>query len=176
MATELTLACDLPGALAQIEEIFWETSARQEFPSAEERQRFLDRYLGEYLRNYPQYVWVARQGDQVLGYILGVASTSEARTIRENSPHLELFEDMYGRYPAHLHINCRAQARGHGVGSDLVKRFERELVKQGVTGVHLITSPTARNVGFYLKNGYAHKVERLWNDRPLLLLGKTLQV
>lgn len=157
-----------------IQEIFWETSARSDFETPLERQEFLERYLLLYTRDYPEQVLVAVENNEVLGYILGVPDTKAASKILSANAHLELFEELYERYPAHLHINFRSKARGRGLGSLLIQAFEEHLRGQGVNGLHLITSATARNVGFYLKNGFAHKVEKLWNGRPILFLGKKL--
>jgi hypothetical protein len=60
------------------------------------------------------------------------------------------------------------------VGALLLHAFESELRNSSVTGVHLITAAGARNVSFYTKNGYAHRVERLWEGRSLLFMGKSL--
>lgn len=163
-----------PNFLAQVEEIFWETSARHDFTDQAEKVAFQDRYLNCYTRDYPEHVLVAVQGERVLGYVLGVMHTLEAKSILTQTPHLEVFRDLYERYPAHLHINFRAEARGQGLGSELITAFTSHVVANGVSGLHLITSPSARNVSFYQKNGFLHRVERLWNGRPLLLLGKNL--
>lgn len=59
------------------------------------------------------------------------------------------------KYPGHLHMNVAAGYQGHGLGSQLITRFEERMKEQGVTGVHLGT--TARNqkaVPFYKKHGY----------------------
>jgi hypothetical protein len=56
----------------------------------------------------------------------------------------------------------------------LIEELEADLQKIGVAGLHLITLSGARNVSFYQRLGFQHKVERLWNGKPLLFLGKTL--
>ena len=171
-AQELKLK--VPTVFSQIEAIFWETSARKAFASDDEKIHFRARYLDTYLTQYSEHVFVAALGERVLGYILGVPETLKATDILKSSPHLEIFEDLYERYPAHLHINLTADARGTGLGGELLQAFERHLSALQVKGVHLITAATARNVSFYLKNHYTHRVERLWDGRPLLLLGKQL--
>lgn len=154
---------------SQVEDIFWETSGRSQFATPAERAQFLSQYLTSY---FTQLALVAVRDERVLGYIIATANTLAMRP--DWAPHMASFEDLYERYPAHLHINCRAEARGLGVGSQLVAALENVLKERGVIGLHLITSATARNVSFYLRNGFSHRVERLWNERPLLLLGKTL--
>lgn len=172
---QILRAPQVPGAFTSIAEIFWETSARTQFESPQERVDFQNRYLDLYTDQFPQHVLVAVAEARVLGYILGVPDTAGAKSILQANAHLALFEDLYQRYPAHLHINFRAEARGMGLGTSLVAAYENHLVGLGVKGLHLITTATARNVSFYQKNGFSHRVERLWNGTPLLLLGKTLQ-
>ena len=152
-----------------VSDIFWETTTRTEFANADERSAFRRFYLDSYLS---QVAWVAESEGRVLGYIVATLDTLKDKA--QWSAHLSLFEDLYERYPAHLHINFRPEARGLGLGSQLVAALENDLKQRGVPGLHLITAATARNVSFYLKNGFSHRVERLYNGKPLLLLGKTL--
>lgn len=153
----------------QVEEIFWETSGRTEFASAEERRLFQHQYLDDYLS---QVVWVAVEGTSVLGYILAQLDT--LATESSWAAHLHLFRDHYQQYPAHLHINCHSAAQGKGLGGKLLVALEQELSSQGVKGLHLITSATARNVGFYKKYGYLEISRQPWKATELLLLGKIL--
>lgn len=149
--------------------IFWETSSRREFPTTEERSRFEQKYLTSYL---DKTALVAIKGEQIVGYIICDLRTSRAEPYW--SEHLAIFEELYERYPAHLHINCTESVRGMGVGGLLVEELLRHLRQLKCPGVHLITLGGARNVSFYLRHGFLHRVERLWNGKPLLLLGQTL--
>lgn len=152
----------------RVVEIFWETSARREFSSSEERAKFQQQYLDDYLKR----IALVYETHEVAGYVVATLDTLSMRA--QWPAHLCIFEDLYVRYPAHLHINLTSELRGQGVGSQLLAALEEVLRGQKVRGVHLITSGAARNVSFYLHNDYVHKVERLWNDHPLLFLGKTL--
>lgn len=158
-----------PADLAGVEAIFWETSARRNFGSPDERERFRAQYLTSYLR---ELALVAVRGDAVVGYIVCARQTDPSGAYW--SPHLAVFEDLYPRYPAHLHINCTEAVRGLGVGGLLIEELLRQLRLERCPGVHLITLGGARNVSFYLRHGFEHRVERLWNDKPLLLMGQTL--
>ncbi len=173
MAADIVPLARAPHSRAQVTEIFWETSSRTEFASPGEKASFQGRYLDVYLDHYPHHAWVALLDGEVLGYIVGAPDTLGAADVRAANPHLAVFEDMFARYPAHLHINLTARARGQGVGGLLMQALEAQLRQERVPGLHLITSPTARNVSFYLKNGFTHRVERLWEGRPLLMLGKS---
>ena len=153
----------------QVEEIFWETSARSEFATPEERQQFQQQYLDSYLSHV---AFVAIDGDQVMGYVIAHRNTLESEATW--AAHLGLFKDCYQQYPAHLHINCRAAAQGQGWGGKLLAALEHELAKLTVCGVHLITAASARNVNFYKKYGYLEVARRPWKQAELLLLGKNL--
>ncbi|MBY0516256.1 MAG: GNAT family N-acetyltransferase [Bacteriovoracaceae bacterium] len=151
--------------LEQVQEIFWETSTRDQFNSIDERFAFQNFYLNSY---FSKICLVAESSNQILGYILGSTESSS------DELHLKIFEDCYEQFPAHLHINCHESARGLGVGSRLVSALEERLRSLGVKGLHLITASGARNVSFYEKNGFVQRVERIFNGKSLLLLGKTL--
>ncbi len=161
-----------PEKFEQVMEIFFEASTKKDFASMEERVRFLVKYLGVYVQSVPELCLIALQDDQVVGYCCGMHSTPAE--LYEQVPHLEIFEDQFEKYGAHLHINCSAASRGQGIGQKLVAEFEDLMRQEGAEGIHIITSPTARNVHFYKKLHYDHEVLREFNKIPLLLLGKTL--
>ena len=155
--------------LKQVEEVFWETSARKEFASDEERRQFQHQYLDAYLS---QIAFVAIEGDQVLGYIIAQRDTLASES--SWAAHLALFKDCYQQYPAHLHINCRTAVQGKGLGGQLLAALEQHLAGLGDPGVHLITAASALNVNFYKKYGYLEVACRPWKQAELLLLGKIL--
>jgi len=154
---------------AQLVEIFWETSARTEFASEQEKLAFRQQYLDAYLSDV---ILVATAGPRVLGYVLCQTDTLGQRS--QWPPHLHLFADLYAEFPAHLHINFRAEARGTGLGSALIGALEELLVQCGKKGLHLITAASARNVSFYNKNGFNRQEARDWKGTSLLFMGKTL--
>lgn len=155
---------------SQMEEIFWATSARQNFATPLERAQFLERYLRSYEL---EWSWVAEEQGKVLGYL--VASTSTLKSAPYWGAHLELFADLLERYPAHLHINLSSEARGKGIGQGLVEQLLGQLRQREVAGVHIITAATARNTSFYTKCGFSHRVERLLGETPLVLMGRSLR-
>lgn len=161
---------EFPDRLEEVMEIFFESSTKKDFASVEERTRFVVKYLGVYIQSYPQLCLIALKDDKVLGYCCGMPQTPPQ--LYELQPHLEVFEDQFDLYGSHLHINCHHEARGMGVGGRLVLAFEEMMKQESSSGIHVITSPTARNVSFYEKLGYHHRVQRQYNDAELLLLGK----
>ena len=64
-------------------------------------------------------------------------------------------------YPAHLHIDLLARARGTGLGRVLIERLLADLRERGVRGVHMGVDPENANaLGFYDHLGF-HVLERL---------------
>ncbi|MBS1961410.1 MAG: hypothetical protein JST04_04285 [Bdellovibrionales bacterium] len=59
---------------------------------------------------------------------------------------------VVAEYPAHLHINLIAAARGKGVGRLLVDRFRADLAAVGVHGIHLYCGDGPR--AFYERIGF----------------------
>lgn len=153
----------------QVEEIFWLTSSRTVFANEAERCQFRQQYLDSYLS---QLVLVALLNEQVMGYILGVSDTQAERA--HWAPHMELFQEYYGTFPAHLHVNCHPMAQGRGLGRLLVMGLESELSSKGVRGLHLITSVSARNVSFYKQLGFLEVARKMRGDAALLMLAKNL--
>lgn len=163
---------------AEIDAIFWETASTTDFPTPAERHAFWWRYFGYYIDHAPNLTVVARDGETgaALGYVCGVADTRAHRELYAIAAHVSLFDDCYDRYPAHLHINLTAAARGRGLGGHLLRAIESRVVAAGADGIHLVTSVGARNVTFYRRNGYLDAVQRAVGDDALelLLLGKRL--
>lgn len=166
----------------QVRSIFYETSAVQVFSSEEVKKKFEWKYLGWYLENHRNLFFVAEEispvagasKNQILGYIACCPDTKNATDLLGLNPSLEIFRDFYDQYPAHLHINLSADARGKGLGSELIQHLEGELRRKNTRGLHLLTSPNARNRGFYSKNGFSKEVERQYKEAALLFMGKKL--
>lgn len=156
----------------QLREIFFESSARKEFKDEAEREAFFQKYAGIYISLYSDLIFVANQG-KVLGYCLGTSNSLDA-VILDLQPHVRIFEDLFAEYPGHFHINCRVDARGCGVGAQLLEHFEKHLRTLQIPGVHLITSPDARNRSFYIRQGYCFEARRAFEGKELLFLGKKI--
>ena len=56
-------------------------------------------------------------------------------------------------YPAHLHMNVAAEARGRGIGGALLEAHLDALRAHGVPGVHLFCGPAP--LDFYARHGFA---------------------
>ena len=117
-------------------------------------------------------MFVALNGNnpkEVLGYICASPDTNKDDELFKENPYLSIFQDLYETYPAHLHINCHANARGKGVGEKLLQTLEEKLRHNGLKGLHLITSPQAQNVNFYHKYGFSEDYKRTNGRRNCLL-------
>lgn len=158
--------------LSEVREIFFESSTRKEFKSEEEKEAFFYKYVGYYLKHYPQYIFVAFD-KRVLGYVLGapVSSDTELGSIQ---PHLKIFQKEFQNFPAHLHINCHHESRGMGIGARLVQKFEDALKQDKIHGLHIMTSPDAANKNFYKKLGFHHEVLEDFHGSSILLMGKSM--
>lgn len=156
------------GLEPQLSEIFFESSTKKDFKDQAERDAFEWKYLGFYLAHYPEYVWLAVEGSKLLGYVLGMPFTHDP-SLYQIQPHLKKFETEFSQFPAHLHINCHVEARGKGVGSQLVKRLLEQLTQQQVKGLHIMTGVSSENRHFYRKLGF--EFERVKDQ--ILLMGIT---
>lgn len=158
---------------SEISQIFFETSSVQNFEGNEHRSKFFKKYLGIYIEEYPETFFIALEQDKVLGYLAICTDTIEFMKSHSNEV-LELFTEYYPRYPAHLHINISPAAQGKSVGSKLMTYGLETLNAFQTKGIHLITAANARNIGFYLKNGFEKLQTHQWQAKELLLLGKEL--
>lgn len=191
----LTLRPVQPGDAAALAHVAYETaffgaSAERFFPC---RPLFAALWVAPYFQAGSGSVgFVALRGEEVLGYILGsvdpgryaLALTAQVpgllgQWLRGQLPGVWpsvaylLRSALYrvphppaDRYPAHLHLNLLASARGLGAGGALLDAFLAELRARRVPGVQLST--TRRNVAaveLYTRRGFrewAARRTRLW--------------
>ena len=151
-------------SLASLREIFFLSSSVQKFESEAKREDFFERWLGLYLKHYPQYAYLAVAEGRVLGYLVLWPQTEEFLDLRPLES-LKLFSDFYRAYPAHLHMNTHPDARGKGVGSALLAHAFGT-----AEAIHLLTSPGQRNVEFYLRHGFKTLASRSFKGSELMLM------
>lgn len=86
-----------------------------------------------------------------------------AAGLRREFPPVDL-----AAYPAHLHINLAAHARGRGAGRALMEAYLRQLRGLGVPGVHLrTTNLNTAAVALYTRLGFElldARATRLWAE------------
>lgn len=180
----MILSLDQPRSAAdwaQMRAVCAETSARPVPP--EERDAFGRLWIEPYRRWAPRWAYVARSADgSVAGYLTGCRSSAAFFALSGllgPRPRLGanlrfppgLLLRLLLRYPAHLHVNVRADFRG-GAGRALVERFEQDAAAAGARGVHLFCG--AGPVGFYLKLGYRELGRRTAGTATLFAMGKRL--
>jgi GNAT superfamily N-acetyltransferase len=161
--------------LAQINEIFWEASARA-FPPGPERDAFRDRWLGRYMHGGSDVVLLAISAEATLaGYLVGAMEDPSQQARFDDLPYLrQEFAHLAVRFPAHLHINLAAAFRGRGIGARLIEAFAERARRAGAPGMHVVTGKGMRNVTFYLRCGFVELAAAPWNGGTILFLGKSL--
>ncbi len=162
-------------ALTAFERIFFESSVRTVFASEGERQSFFRRWTSFYLEQCPDQVWFWQDPQAgEIAYLTGCLHSADAGLLYRDVPGYALFESQFPDFPAHFHVNCQSEWRGRGLGARLVEHFMEECRRVGARGVHLVTAPEARNVGFYQRLGFTVRQTRPFGSRSLLFLGRCL--
>jgi GNAT superfamily N-acetyltransferase len=165
---------DLFAALARIDAIFFEASSVQGFESSAHRFAFHWLWLGRYLIEEPAEAFVAIEDGAVVGYLVGSLVDPAPRAAFESLDYFKAFADRTSAFPAHLHVNVAAGARGRGVGERLVGAFERHAALHGAPGVHVVTGAGMRNVGFYERLGYREAARAPRGAGHVVMLAKRL--
>jgi GNAT superfamily N-acetyltransferase len=164
-----------PQLLAQVEAIFWETSARA-FAPGPERDAFRERWLGRYVQGGSDVVLLALAGaDTVAGYLVGaIEDPAQQQRFADIGYFRTDFAGLMRRFPAHLHINLAAGFRNRGIGAQLIEAFAARAKQAGAPGMHVVTGKGMRNVGFYTRRGFSDRATALWNGREIVFLGREL--
>jgi len=173
--TEIEPGPERDRMLAEIDQVFFSSSARQSFGTMVEKAGFRERWLGRYLRHFSDLPRLAldRSG-HVIGYIIGSLDDPARDPIFADLPFVTPFGPLSAHYPAHLHVNLDDAWRGRGIGRRLVAEFVAEARTRGAKGVHVVTERGMRNVGFYLANDFLERGATTIDGRELLFLGKDL--
>ncbi|HVZ04611.1 GNAT family N-acetyltransferase [Hyphomicrobium sp.] len=138
-----------------IDEIFFEASSTKSFESDHARIAFRDRWLGRYLRDDPQFTYLAMTGaGEVAGYLVGSLADPASSIRLAETGYLADFRDLAKHYPAHLHVNLAPPYRRLGIGGRLIDALVADARQAGASGVHVVTSAASDNVRFYNRNGF----------------------
>jgi GNAT superfamily N-acetyltransferase len=178
----VALLKDLPdwrAHLPDVEEIFFTSSAVQQFSDADARARFRERWLARYLEHYSESFFVALARDQdhaqtekVIGYLAGCLRDPRNDPLFADLAYYAAFAPLCDTYPAHLHINVAAEARSRGVGAALIAAFAAQCAAARLPGLHLVTGEGARNVRFYERCGFRQLATTESNGKPVVFMGR----
>lgn len=138
----------------QLDAIFFDASNTKTFESPAARLAFRERWLGRYLKAWPEYATLACRGEHVVGYIVGCVIDPATLPEFRDIAYFATFGSLTADYPAHLHVNVHAGRRDAGLGGRLVDRFAAQAKAAGARGVHVVTSRSSRNVAFYQRLGF----------------------
>ncbi|MDX2288659.1 MAG: GNAT family N-acetyltransferase [Hyphomicrobiaceae bacterium] len=160
---------------AAIDDIFFTASKTSSFPSAQARADFHDRWLGRYLRHDTDWFSVARTLDgDIAGYLAGAIDDPAAAPRFADIGYFAALAPVTVRFPAHLHVNVRADLRARGIGAALIGAFAADAAAAGAVGLHVVTGHDSRNVAFYMRHGFDPLVGLSWNGARILMLGRRL--
>lgn len=153
-------------SLTALERIFFAASLRQSFADAAARAAFFAAWTGWYVReaSLDVLLWRAPDSGAWVGYLTGCRDSAGAAALFETIPLYDRFADLFGRFPAHLHVNVDEASRGQGIGAALVEAFAADCG----TGLHVVTGATARNRAFYRRCGFSFEETR----QGLLFMGR----
>jgi GNAT superfamily N-acetyltransferase len=158
-----------------LDAVFFSSSATQSFPDEAARIAFRERWLGRYLRHFPNWAYAAiGDGGQVCGYLVGSLDDPARTPLFDDIGYFKTLAHLTARFPAQLHVNVEAAHRGRGLGSRLVERFVRDAAEAGAPGIHVMTARGMRNIGFYLGNRFHEEGAVEWSGRELVFLARPL--
>jgi ribosomal protein S18 acetylase RimI-like enzyme len=160
----------------QVRDIFFAGSDRKVFESTAAKDAFFRRWTDPYFEARDSRLLLAKDGETILGYLMGAFdSHAMVPSFERTIPSYLAFQDLFDRFPAHLHINVSPSFQARGIGASLVDRFCAELKRKGIRGVHAVSSTGQRNLDFYRRNGFAFEEQRLFGRFALLFLGRVLE-
>lgn len=159
--------------VGELDPIFFESSLTRTFADEDTRTAFRERWLGRFLKHWPElaHVAIGTDGD-IIGYIIGCHGDPARDPHFGDIGFYRTLADRTPDYPAHLHINLAPAARSKGVGSRLIEAFVSDAQAAGLPGVHLVTGRDSRNRSFYARNGFAPVAELTWGGTPIVMLGR----
>ncbi len=166
---------DFLSCLADIDGIFFTSSARRDFGSPEEKQAFREMSLGRYIESHRSSFFVVLDADgRVVGYLAGCLENPMTLSHFNDVAYFRDIEDICRDYPAHLHVNVAEWYRNRGLGTALVGRFVEWAKLHSIRGIHLVTSSAARSIPFYQRSGFIQLRTFPWNSGISVCMGRKL--
>lgn len=167
----LTDLADAARELAGAEIIFWDSAGTTTFETAKARAAFRELWFGRYVEHAPGEFFLALgEAGDVRGYLAG-SLVSDAPPL-PGPDYFALFPpELIVRFPAHIHVNIRADQRSVGLGGKLVCAFAGHCRTAGVPGFHAVTADGSGSAAFFEKCGLASRATANWRGRDLAFLG-----
>lgn len=167
---------DAQAVKTPLKEIFFlSADPRNVTTDAAKNEAFFNKWTSYYFEQRPDWILLAWEENRLLAYLMCEPDSARAlEYFAKVNPSYSVFKDLFVPFPAHLHMNAHPEARGRGIGGQLIETTAERLRQKSVPGLHLITSPSQRNTQFYRKNGFTHEVLRDWKGYPLLFMGKKI--
>jgi len=156
--------------LGDIDDIFFQSSAKREFCSPEEKQAFREMSLGRYIEKHRRSFFLALDAEgRAVGYLAGCLENPITLGHFNDVAYFHDIVDLCRDYPAHLHVNVAERYRNRGLGTALVGRFVEWAKLHSVKGIHLVTSNTARSIPFYRRSGFKELRTFPWNGTSVCM-------
>jgi GNAT superfamily N-acetyltransferase len=166
---------DFSTHVPDIEDIFFQSSAKRDFCTEKERQSFREKWLGRYILKHRDSFFVAfDDAGRAIGYLAGCLENPTTLYHFNDIGYLSFIDDICQIYPGHFHVNVAEQCRNHGLGVVLVEQFANWARFRAVPGIHLVTSSTSRSVPFYRRSGFSELRTFPWNSGTAVCMGRKL--
>src|SRR5215471_11446355 len=166
---------DFISHIGEIDDIFFQSSAKQFFSNKQEKDVFRERSLGRYIERHRDSFFVALdESGLVVGYLAGCLKNPAELAHFIDIEYFRIIADICQEYPAHLHINVAPQWRNHGLGAALVERFALWARLHSVEGIHVVTSSTSSSIPFYGRLGFRELRTFPWNSGISVCMGRKL--
>jgi GNAT superfamily N-acetyltransferase len=166
---------DFLSCLADIDDIFFTSSATRDFSSQKEKQAFRDMSLGRYIERHRSSFFVAlNDTGRAVGYLAGCLESPITLSHFNDVAYFRSIENICRDYPAHLHVNVAERYRNRGLGTALVGRFVELARLHSLEGIHVVTSSAARSLPFYRRSGFIQLRTFPWNSGISVCMGRKL--
>jgi GNAT superfamily N-acetyltransferase len=167
----LTELAEPQRALAEAEAIFWSSAGARRFESEGAHRAYRELWFSRYAQQVPgEFFLMLGYQDEVLGYLAG-SPESNAASIPGPDYYALFPAALIAGFPAHIHVNVRADRRSGGLGVLLVRAFAEHCRKGQIPGFHAVTASATRSAAFFEKCGLSPRAKANWRGRDLVFLG-----
>jgi hypothetical protein len=109
---------DFATCLGDIDNIFFQSSAKRDFSSQEEKQAFREMSLGRYIEKHRSSLFVALDADgRAVGYLAGCLENPITLNHFNDIAYFRSIEDICRDYPAHLSCKCSEAVSQSWIGN-----------------------------------------------------------